>query len=148
MNHHQSPIIIIIIARASSSWNWIYPYRYTYTFVKGMECMAEFTQRYGDDHHRPGLESPRRHLSLPALLLLGSAWIAPLWRWLPSPPSLLYVAAAAAAVDELATGILTHETNFGNTFFGRRRGWQQQWMLVYGGGIIEQMLSPGRKVGR
>lgn len=62
----------------------------------------------------------------------------------------MYVAVADAAVDELATGILTHETNFGNTFFGRRRGWQQQWMLVYGGWRHHRTNSvgPGRKVGR
>lgn len=41
------------------------------------------------------------------------------------PPS------AWSRVDGLATGILTHETNFGNTFFGRRRGGFEWWRRLH-----------------
>lgn len=53
---------------------------------------------------------------------------------------------AAVAFDELAAGILTYETNFGNTSFGR--GPSLRWAVVVDdGGTIEQMpwASSGRQ---
>lgn len=87
---------------SSSAWNWIY--------IKGMECIAQFTQRFHqrqDSGGGGGIEITET----PSLSGL--------------PPS--------ARVDGLTTGILTHETNFGNTFFGRRRGGFEWWRLHWNG---------------